>query len=284
MLHFTNTDMFRSGMAINATPATSPSNTTASAGFSLNQFETELSALVNEALQAAGVSPSEASFSFNPTSSSNSSTAPSSSTTSSNTSTTASTATDTDAQSQTNAAAENSQPNAAADTSSTANSTSAMPLSLTDDTNPVVGTEGLIYDPKVAEFGGMGAAPITDTTMLQNPFTGQKVSEDLVFAGYQKIYGSDTTSLEGALMQQWGPTAVQDYVQKNPGTTVASIQQETAQNANQTNFELYGPWASFTDPSTGVLSYFDANGVQYADGTGPASQMFNALGGQNTAA
>jgi hypothetical protein len=148
----------------------------------------------------------------------------------------------------------------------------------------VVGTEGLIYDPKVAEFGGMGAAPITDTNMLQNPFTGQKVSEDLVFDGYEKIYGSDTTSLEGALMQQWGPTAVQDYVQQNPGTTISTVQQETAQNANQTNFELYGPWASFTDPATGVLSYFDANGVQYADGTGPASQMFNALGGQNTTA
>jgi hypothetical protein len=267
MLHFMNTEMSRSGMALNATPATAPSNTTASAGFSLSQFETELSALVNEALQGAGVSPSEASFSFNPSSSN-------SSTTSSGAPTTSTTPASTDTQSQTNAAAGNSQSSAA----------SALPLSLTDDTNPVVGTEGLIYDPKVAEFGGMGAAPITDNKMLQNPFTGQSVSEDLVFAGYQKIYGTDTTSLEGALMQQWGPTAVQDYVQQNPGTTVATIQQETAQNANQTNFELHGPWASFTDQATGVLSYFDANGVQYADGTGPASQMFNALGGQNTAA
>jgi hypothetical protein len=157
-----------------------------------------------------------------------------------------------------------------------------MPLSLTDDLNPVVGTEGLIYDPKVAQFGGMGAATITDKDMIQNPFTGQSYSEDLVFAGYQKIYGNDTPNLEGALMQQWGATAVQDYVQKNPGTTIASVQQEAAQT--QTNFELYGPWASFTDPATGVLSYFDAKGVQYADGTGPASQMFNALGGENTAA
>lgn len=302
MLHFTNSEISRSGMALNATPTTSPSNTTASAGFSLSQFETELSALVNEALQAAGVSPSEASFSFNPSSSN-------SSTTSSGSSTASTSATSTGTGSQTNAAAGNSQSNAGSNTitipfigtvtvpaattssttaatasSSTSDSSPAMPLSLTDDTNPVVGTEGLIYDPKVAEFGGMGAAPITDTNTLQNPFTGKSYSEDLVFAGYQKIYGTDTTSLEGALMQQWGASAVNDYVQQNPGTAVATIQQETAQNPNQTNFELYGPWASFTDPSSGVLSYFDANGVQYADGTGPASQMFNALGGQNTAA
>ena len=76
-----------------------------------------------------------------------------------------------------------------------ASSTStALPFSLTDSTDPVVGTEGLIYDPKNGVFGGMGAAPITDDKMLTNPFTGQSVSQDLVLAGYQKIYGSDTAS------------------------------------------------------------------------------------------
>lgn len=157
-----------------------------------------------------------------------------------------------------------------------------MPLSMTDDTNPVVGTEGLIYDPKTAQFGGMGAAPVTDTDMLTNPFTNQSYSADLVLGGYEKIYGSDSTNLEGALEQQWGPSAVVDYLNSNPGTTATTVQQES--NQTQSNFELYGPWSTFSDPTSGVLSYFDANGVQYADGTGPASQMFNALGGQLTSA
>ena len=157
---------------------------------------------------------------------------------------------------------------------------SGQPVDPTDSTDPVVGTEGLIYDPKVAQFGGMGAATVTDTNMLQNPFTGQSYSADLVIDGYEKIYGSDSTSLEGALMQQWGPQAVVDYLNANPGTSQATVQQES--NQTQTNFELYGPWSSFTDPTTGVLSYFDANGVQYADGTGPANQMFTAIGTENT--
>jgi hypothetical protein len=157
-----------------------------------------------------------------------------------------------------------------------------LPLSLTDDTNPAVGTEGLIYDPKNGVFGGLGAAPITDQHMLTNPLTGESVSADLVLDGYQKIYGSDSTSLEGAMLQNWGAPGVEAYLQANPGTQVATLQQQTAQK--QTNFELYGPWTSFTDPATGGLSYFDANGVQFANGTGPANQMFTAVGTPNSTA
>lgn len=149
-------------------------------------------------------------------------------------------------------------------------------MSLTDSTDPVVGTNGLIYDPKSGVFGGMGSAAITDTNTLTNQLTGQSVSADLVVDGYEKIYGSDTVSLEGALSEQWGPNALQDYLQANPGTPIATGEQMSEQK--QTNFELYGPWATLTDPTSGQLSYFDANGVQYTDGTGPASQMFNTIG------
>jgi hypothetical protein len=122
----------------------------------------------------------------------------------------------------------------------------------------------------------MGSAAITDTNTLTNQLTGQSVSADLVVDGYEKIYGSDTVSLEGALSEQWGPNALQDYLQANPGTPIATGEQMSEQK--QTNFELYGPWATLTDPTSGQLSYFDANGVQYTDGTGPASQMFNTIG------
>ena len=121
MLHFNNTEMPRTAMAMNTTAAASPSNTTSSTSFSLTQFETELSSLVNGALQAAGVSPSEASFSFNPTTSSSSantgssaatssSTAPPSSSTSSSSTTTTS-----GTESQTNGATGNGQSDTTAD-------------------------------------------------------------------------------------------------------------------------------------------------------------------------
>ncbi|MGC2657297.1 MAG: hypothetical protein WA324_04920 [Bryobacteraceae bacterium] len=153
---------------------------------------------------------------------------------------------------------------------------------MTDSTTPVVGTDGLVYDPKTGTFGGMGAAAITDNQTLVNPITGKTVSTDLVLDGYEKIYGSDTTSLQGALLQNWGPSGVQAYLQANPSVAPATTQQMSQQS--QSNFELYGPWTSFTDPSSGALSYFDANGVQYANGTGPASEMFTAVGTPNTTA
>lgn len=308
-MHITNTEISRVGVTP-PTTSTSASNTAASSSFSLSDFENELASLVNSALQAAGVSPSEATFSFNPTSSTSTASSSSSADTasasdaSSGNTTSSSSATASSTQSQTNGTSGNGQTSTTADwinmpmigevnVNAAAPTTPAMPapttvtatgqtVDMTDSTAPVVGTEGLVYDPKTGTFGGMGAAAITDNQTLVNPITGKTVSADLVLDGYEKIYGSDTTSLQGALLQNWGPSGVQAYLQANPSVAPATTQQMSQQS--QSNFELYGPWTSFTDPSSGVLSYFDANGTQYANGTGPASEMFTAVGTPNTTA
>ena len=158
-----------------------------------------------------------------------------------------------------------------------------MPLSLTDSTDPVVGTEGLIYDPKNGVFGGMGAAPITDNKMLTNPLTGQSVSQDLVLAGYQKIYGSDTTSEEGALLQNWGSPGVYAFLQANPGTQVSTLAQQTAQT--QTSFELYGPWDLIQRSVHGSIELLRCQrGPDLQTAPAQPSQMFTAIGTPNTTA
>ena len=107
------------------------------------------------------------------------------------------------------------------------------------------------------------------------------MSADLVIAGYEKVYGNDPSYMEGAVLGRWGQTAFDDLISKEPSLVANNV--SPFSSSTPTLFEQYGPFSSFPDPTTGVMSYFDANGTLFADGKGPGMQMYTGLGTPNTA-
>jgi hypothetical protein len=236
--------------------ASNSSSSSSSSGFDLSQFEAELAQLVNQCLQNAGVSPSQAAFSFAPSTVNSSAAATSGTSTpvqagaTSGTSTAAAPLANTAAASPANTIVA-SQDSAAA--------TAGQPL---DAITPQAGidTNGpdapCIYDIHNDRFWNNGNTA-GDRFMIDS-IQGKPVDYDAIVRGLEQVYGADNHAQIGhAMTMRFGDSFLQQYELDHPDQYNAMMDTKPL-----TNFQLYGAFGSFTD-TDGLSHYYDQKGVEH---------------------
>lgn len=219
-------------------------STSSSSSFDLTQFESELTALVNQTLQAAGISPAQAKFSFQP----------------SITSSTPAVVT-----------AASTSPQQPVITATVSNSSTASPSQDIAATNPApsvdsmnpqpgIDTDGpdaqCIYDIHNDHFWNAGNT--SGDRFMIDPIEGKSVDYDAIIRGLEQVYGADNHAQVGhALTMRFGDSFLQQYKLDHPGTYNAILDTKPL-----TNFQLYGAYGSFTDRD-GLSHYYDEKGVEH---------------------
>ena len=218
------------------TLASNPSASTS--GFSLDSFEAELSSLVNQALAAVGVSPSQVSFMFN-----HAATTP----------------------------ADDSATPAPALTGTILSTTSSSPSQNVDATENGQATGGLggvragidvgtssspaIWDPYNGTF--YNTANSSGDRMMTTNGSDNQVNYDAVVRGYEQVFGATSYGqIANALEGRWGQPFMTQYVADHPGDySMTAAGQQTL-----TDFQRYGAYGSFTG-TDGKSHYFEAQEI-----------------------
>jgi hypothetical protein len=246
------TDQTYSSNSLSASNSMSPST---SSGFDLSQFEAELAQLVNQCLQNAGVSPSQATFSFTPANTS--SPAATASGASSPVQSAPTSGISTPAAPLANAAA-NATPAAVASQNSAAASDGQYLDAV--GRQPGIDTHGpdapCIYDIHNDRFWNAGNT--SGDRFMIDPLQGKPVDYDAIVRGLEQVYGADNHAQVGhAMTMRFGDSFLQQYELDHPGQYNAIMDTKPL-----TNFELYGAYGSFTD-TDGLSHYYDEKGVEH---------------------
>lgn len=212
--------------------------------FNLDQFESELTALVNQYLQKAGVNGSEAHFSFQPAADAS-----------------------TPAAAAANGVPSNQAPAISGSIVKSADTTSQDPIAASNwqpfagaVRRPGIDTHGsdapCIYDPYNNQFCNDGNT--AGDRFFMDSIKGQPVDYDAVVRGFQQVFGADShAQIANGLMTKFGDTFVQQYMSDNPGSynPLTDIKPLT-------DFQTYGAFGSFTG-SDGLSHYFDEKGNEH---------------------
>jgi hypothetical protein len=221
-----------------------PNPSSSSSGFDLTQFESELTALVNQCLQNAGVSSSQASFSFAP---------------SQNSASPAATAQASTSAEQPATTAPSASSVTAAPSQNTVATSTEQPV-IAAGLHPGIDTNGpdapCIYDIHNDRFWNDGNTA-GDRFMI-DPIQGKPVDYDAIVRGLEQVYGADNHAQVGhAMTMRFGDSFLQQYELDHPGQYNAIMDTKPL-----TNFELYGAYGSFTD-TDGLSHYYDEKGVEH---------------------
>jgi hypothetical protein len=246
----------QSPSSISSASNSSSSSASSAPGFDLSQFEAELAQLVNQCLQNAGVSPSQAAFSFAPSNVSSPAPAPSGASTPVHP--TATSATPTASAASPNTAAIASPATTLASQDSAAASAGQSLDAVTRQAG--IDTHGpdapCIYDIHNDRFWNDGNTA-GDRFMI-DALQGKPVDYDAIVRGLEQVYGADNHAQVGhAMTMRFGDSFLQQNELDHPGQYNAMMDTKPL-----TNFQLYGAFGSFTD-TDGLSHYYDEKGVEH---------------------